>query len=57
MPLQSWTSLFRNVTGELFTPGPGFYVPDIGGFRHSDTVCVTEGGIERSPIVHEISPV
>lgn len=32
--------------GELFTVEPGFYVPDLGGFRHSDTVLVTEDGTE-----------
>ena len=26
---------------------PGLYVPDIGGFRHSDTVLVTKDGYER----------
>ena len=25
---------------------PGVYAPDIGGFRHSDTVLVTDDGIE-----------
>ena len=25
---------------------PGLYAPDLGGFRHSDTVWVTEDGIE-----------
>lgn len=25
---------------------PGIYVPDIGGFRHSDTVLVTASGAE-----------
>ncbi|WP_049925718.1 M24 family metallopeptidase [Halopiger goleimassiliensis] len=32
--------------GELFTVEPGFYVPDVGGFRHSDTVVVTDEGTE-----------
>lgn len=32
--------------GELFTVEPGFYVPDLGGFRHSDTVLVTDDGTE-----------
>ncbi|WP_121744060.1 M24 family metallopeptidase [Natronorubrum halophilum] len=32
--------------GELFTVEPGFYVPGLGGFRHSDTVAVTEDGTE-----------
>jgi Xaa-Pro dipeptidase len=30
----------------VFTVEPGLYVPDIGGFRHSDTVAVTQDGIE-----------
>lgn len=32
--------------GMVFTIEPGFYAPDLGGFRHSDTVAVTAGGIE-----------
>ncbi|EMA40038.1 M24 family metallopeptidase [Halobiforma nitratireducens] len=28
--------------GELFTVQPRFYVPGVGGFRHSDTVVVTD---------------
>ncbi|UHQ98261.1 Xaa-Pro peptidase family protein (plasmid) [Natrinema zhouii] len=32
--------------GEVFTVEPAFYIPDIGGFRHCDTVTVTEDGIE-----------
>lgn len=32
--------------GMVFTVEPGIYVPDFGGFRHSDTVAVTEDGIE-----------
>lgn len=32
--------------GMVFTVEPGLYVPDLGGFRHSDTVAVTEDGIE-----------
>ncbi len=32
--------------GMVFTVEPGLYVPGIGGFRHSDTVVVTEDGIE-----------
>jgi Xaa-Pro dipeptidase len=30
--------------GELYTVEPGFYIPDVGGFRHSDTIVVTEDG-------------
>ena len=29
--------------GMLFTVEPGVYVPGLGGFRHSDTILVTEG--------------
>lgn len=32
--------------GMVFTVEPGIYVPDFAGFRHSDTVAVTETGIE-----------
>jgi Xaa-Pro aminopeptidase len=32
--------------GMVFTVEPGLYVPGLGGFRHSDTVVVTEDGIE-----------
>lgn len=32
--------------GMVFTVEPGLYVPESGGFRHSDTVVVTENGIE-----------
>jgi Xaa-Pro aminopeptidase len=32
--------------GMVFTVEPGLYAPDLGGFRHSDTVLVTEDGIE-----------
>jgi Xaa-Pro aminopeptidase len=30
--------------GMVFTVEPGVYVPALGGFRHSDTVCVTAEG-------------
>jgi Xaa-Pro dipeptidase len=30
--------------GMIFTIEPGLYIPGIGGFRHSDTVLVTENG-------------
>jgi len=32
--------------GMVFTVEPGIYIPEVGGFRHSDTVLVTEDGIE-----------
>ena len=32
--------------GMVFTVEPGLYSPDLGGFRHSDTVAVTEDGNE-----------
>ncbi len=34
------------VPGMVFTIEPGIYAPSIGGFRHSDTVLVTETGNE-----------
>jgi len=32
--------------GMVFTVEPGLYAPDLGGFCHSDTVLVTDEGIE-----------
>ena len=32
--------------GMVFTVEPGLYVPELGGFRHSDTVVVTDSGAE-----------
>jgi Xaa-Pro aminopeptidase len=32
--------------GMVFTVEPGLYAADLGGFRHSDTVLITESGIE-----------
>lgn len=32
--------------GMVFTVEPGLYSPDLGGFRHSDTVAITEDGAE-----------
>jgi Xaa-Pro aminopeptidase len=32
--------------GIVFTVEPGLYAPELGGFRHSDTVLVTDDGIE-----------
>ena len=34
------------VPGMVFTVEPGLYTPELGGFRHSDTVAVTKDGIE-----------
>jgi Xaa-Pro aminopeptidase len=33
--------------GMVFTVEPGLYDAALGGFRHSDTVVVTEGGMEK----------
>lgn len=33
--------------GMILSVEPGIYVPGLGGFRHSDTVVVTESGCER----------
>lgn len=32
--------------GMVFTVEPGLYAPELGGFRHSDTVLVTDAGVE-----------
>lgn len=32
--------------GMVFTVEPGLYAPNLGGFRHSDTVAITRDGIE-----------
>ena len=32
--------------GMVLTVEPGLYVPKLGGFRHSDTVVITQDGIE-----------
>ncbi len=32
--------------GMVFTVEPGLYSPDLGGFRHSDTVVVTRDGLD-----------
>jgi Xaa-Pro dipeptidase len=32
--------------GMCFTVEPGLYIPELGGFRHSDTIVVMEDGIE-----------
>ncbi|PLR85582.1 hypothetical protein CVD25_16275 [Bacillus canaveralius] len=28
----------------VFTIEPGIYIPEVGGFRHSDTVILTKDG-------------
>jgi Xaa-Pro aminopeptidase len=28
----------------VFTVEPGVYIKELGGFRHSDTVVITDGG-------------
>lgn len=33
--------------GMVLSVEPGLYVPGLGGFRHSDTVLITQTGIER----------
>jgi Xaa-Pro dipeptidase len=30
--------------GMVFTVEPGVYIKDVGGFRHSDTVLITDDG-------------
>jgi Xaa-Pro aminopeptidase len=32
--------------GMVFTVEPGLYMPELGGFRHSDTVAITADGVE-----------
>jgi Xaa-Pro dipeptidase len=32
--------------GMVFSVEPGIYVPGLGGFRHSDTVLITDSGLE-----------
>ncbi|MCA9972319.1 MAG: aminopeptidase P family protein [Anaerolineales bacterium] len=36
----------RLLPGMVFTVEPGLYAPDAGGFRHSDTVVITDDGLE-----------
>lgn len=37
----------QNEVGMILSVEPGLYVPGYAGFRHSDTVVVTEAGCER----------
>jgi Xaa-Pro aminopeptidase len=32
--------------GMVFTVEPGLYVPELGGFRHSDTIVITDDGMD-----------
>jgi Xaa-Pro dipeptidase len=34
--------------GMALTIEPGFHVPGLGGFRHADTVVVTEDGVDAA---------
>ena len=39
----------------LFTIEPGVYLPGIGGFRHSDTVLITEdGNVSLTPVASSL---
>ena len=41
--------------GMLFTIEPGVYLPGIGGFRHSDTVLITEdGNVSLTPVASSL---
>jgi Xaa-Pro dipeptidase len=33
--------------GHVYTIEPGIYIPGEAGYRHSDTICITEEGTER----------
>ncbi len=33
--------------GMSFSIEPGIYIPELGGFRHSDTVILTKGGSRK----------
>ncbi|MEM7328023.1 MAG: Xaa-Pro peptidase family protein [Pseudomonadota bacterium] len=42
-------------TGMVFTIEPGVYLPGIGGFRHSDTVLITEDGpVSLTPVADDL---
>lgn len=43
-PFLAFDSDFVLQEGMLFTIEPGIYVPNIGGFRHSDTLILTKDG-------------
>lgn len=41
--------------GMVFTIEPGVYLPGIGGFRHSDTVLITEeGAVSLTPVADDL---
>lgn len=41
--------------GMIFTIEPGIYIPGIGGFRHSDTVVITEdGAVSLTPVADSL---
>lgn len=42
---------YKDSTGEMrpaqvFSIEPGVYIPGHGGYRHSDTILITEDGVE-----------
>ena len=42
--------------GMVFTIEPGVYLPGIGGFRHSDTVLITDdGAVSLTPVADDLS--
>jgi Xaa-Pro dipeptidase len=45
-PFLDWGDETEIRPGMVFTVEPGVYSPELGGYRHSDTVLVTESGIE-----------
>jgi Xaa-Pro dipeptidase len=45
-PFLDWGDDTEIRAGMVFTVEPGLYSPELGGFRHSDTVLVTKTGIE-----------
>lgn len=42
--------------GMVFTIEPGVYLPGVGGFRHSDTVLITdEGAVSLTPVADDLN--